>query len=510
MHSPRSARALVLAFAALVSCPIPAHADESYDLVLKGGRVMNPETGLDAVRDVGIRGDTIARLSADPLDGKRILDVGGLVVAPGFIELHQHGFEQKSYRLLALDGITTALELEIGVPDIERFTAVNSGQALINFGASASLLASRLKAWDLPVPASLLGPEAGIVPKSGPATNDAATPEQLERVLTRLRQEVEAGALGIGIGLEYAPGTTRHELIEIFRLAKSLDAAVFVHARSSGLKEPGSGIEAVDELIGAAAITGASLHIVHVNSVCMRDALECIAMMAGARERGLDITTEAYPYTVAMTLINSAYFNPGWREKRGLDYGDLEIPETGERLTKERFEELHAATEGRFILIHVNPDSVVDAVMIQPSVMVASDGVLLHPRGAGTRARVLSRYVRGQKSLGLMEAIGKMSLLPARRLERLDPAARRLGRIQEGARADIAVFDPVTVQDRATFRAPAEASAGMRYVLVAGTPVVEDGKIVESVMPGRPFLRGAASSPDARTLPAGRLVAKSP
>jgi N-acyl-D-aspartate/D-glutamate deacylase len=487
-------RALMLALAAFAASPRPAVAQQAFDIVLKGGRVIDPETGLDAVRDVAIRGDSIARVSAQPLRGRRTIDANGLVVTPGFIELHQHGFDKDSYRLLALDGVTTALELEIGVPDIERFTKAHSGQALIHFGASASLLPARLKAWDLPVPESLLGPEAAVVPKSGPATNDAATTEQLERVLARLQREVGAGALGIGIGLEYAPGTTRHELIEVFRLAKSLDVPVFVHARSSGLKEPGSGIEAVTELVGAAAITGAALHVVHVNSVCMKDAMECVAMLAGARERGLDVTTEAYPYTVAMTLINSAYFNPGWREKRGLDYGDIELPESGERLTKETFDELHSATEGRFVLIHVNPDSVVGAVMAAPSVIVASDGVLLHPRGAGTRARVLSRYVRDQRSLGLADAIRKMSLMPAQRLERLTPEAKRLGRIQEGARADVVIFDPATVQDRATFRAPAEASAGMRYVLVAGTPVVDQGKIVEGVAPGQALVRVVTSS----------------
>ena len=148
-------------------------------------------------------------------------------------------------------------------------------------------------------------------------------------MLASLRDELAAGSLGIGVGLEYAPGTTRHELIEVFRLAAGSGSPVFVHARSSGLREPGSGVESVTELAGVAAITGAGLHIVHVNSTCMSDALECIAMIAGARERGLDITTEAYPYTVAMTAINSALFNPGWREKRGLDYDDLEIPATG-------------------------------------------------------------------------------------------------------------------------------------------------------------------------------------
>jgi N-acyl-D-aspartate/D-glutamate deacylase len=483
-------RHFVLALAALAALASPACAEEPYDIVLKGGRVIDPETGLDARRDVGIRGDTIGRISTEALPGKRVIDASGLVVAPGFIELHQHGFDRESYPLLALDGVTTALELEVGVPDFQAFRDAQAPQALIHFGASASFLASRLRAWDLPDPPSQFGPGAAVVPRSGPATNEPATPERLGLVLARLRSEIEAGALGIGIGLEYAPGTTRHELIEIFRLAKSLDVPVVVHARSSGLREPGSGIESVTELVGAAAITGASLHVVHVNSVCMRDAMECVAMMQGARDRGLDVTTEAYPYTVAMTAINSAYFNPGWREKRGLDYGDLEIPESGERLTEETFTALNAATESRLILIHMNPESVVDAVMADPRVIVASDGVLLHPRGAGTRARVLSRYVRDQGSLSLAQAIRKMSLMPAQRLERLTPMARRLGRLQEGARADIAVFDPGTVKDRATFRAPAEASTGMHYVLVSGTPVVDGGRVVAGVTPGRPLLRG--------------------
>jgi N-acyl-D-aspartate/D-glutamate deacylase len=490
----RSVQATAIAIACLMAASI-AVGDETYDVVLNGGRVIDPESGLDAIRSVGIRGDTIARISTEPLQGRRTIDAGGLVVAPGFIELHQHGFDFDSYRLMALDGVTTALELEIGVPDIARFEAAHKGKALIHYGASASYLVARMKAWDVPVPASAFGAEAGVNPKSGPVTNDAATPEQLQRVLARLRSEVEAGALGIGIGLEYAPGTAERELIRVFQLAQSLDAPLFVHARSSGLTDPGSGIASITELVGVVAGTGASLHVVHVNSTCMKDAPDCIAMMAGARERGLDITTEAYPYTAGMTLINSALFNPGWREKRGLDYDDLEVPETGERLTKERFDELHDSAETRLILIHTNPDSVVDGVMTVPSVMVASDGIGLHPRGAGTRARTLSRYVRDQKTLSLRDAIAKMSLMPARRLEQLSPLAKRMGRIQLGARADITVFDPAAVQDRATFRAPAEASVGMRYVLVAGIPVVDDGRIVEGVMPGQPLMRSAAPKP---------------
>jgi N-acyl-D-aspartate/D-glutamate deacylase len=190
-----------------------------------------------------------------------------------------------------------------------------------------------------------------------------------------------------------------------------------------------------------------------------------------------------------MTAINSAYFNPGWREKRRLDYGDLEIPESGERLTRERFEALHASPEPRLVLIHVNPEEVVAAVIANPLVTIASDGVTQHPRGAGTYSRVLARYVREQKAVALTEAIRKMSLMPAQRLETMSPEAKRIGRLQEGARADIVAFDTQAIRDRASFRAPTEASVGVRYLVVAGTLAVDNGRFVEGVAPGQPFMR---------------------
>ena len=468
---------------------------QRFDLVLTGGRVIDPETGLDAIRNVGVRGDTITQVSTERLEGTRAIDASGLVVSPGFIDLHEHGQNQEGYRLMALDGVTSALELEVGVPDVRRFIDARAGRSPIHFGATASHLAARVLAWDMPLPASVFGPAAGIVPKSSPATNEPASPERLERVLAVLRSQVEAGALGIGMGLEYAPGATRHEVIEVFRLAATLGVPVFVHVRSSGRIEPGSGVEAVTEVIGAAAISGAALHIVHVNSTCMSDSPKCLSMIAGARARDLDVTTEAYPYTVAMTFINSALFNPGWREQRGLDYGDLELPESGERLTRERFEVLHAAPEPRLILIHTNPDEVVDAIIADPLVAIASDGVKDHPRGAGTYARVLARYVRDQKRITLNDAIRKMSLMPAQRLEKATPEAKRLGRLQNGAQADIVVFDPQTVQDRATFRAPTKASVGVRYLVVAGTVVVDEGHIVEGAAPGRALVRSPKGRP---------------
>jgi N-acyl-D-aspartate/D-glutamate deacylase len=483
--------ALILVFSCwLAACARPP---ESFDVVLKSGRVIDPETNLDGVRDVGVRSDTIARVSTEPLTGARTIDARGLVVAPGFIDLHEHVQNEAAYRLMALDGVTTALELEVGVPDIRRFIDARRGRSPIHFGATASHLAARLLAWDVPLPASIFGPEAGIIPQSSSATNEPSSPERLNRILATLRSQIEAGALGVGLGLEYSPGATRHEVIEVFRLAAALGSPVFVHVRSSGRIEPGSSIEAVNEVIGAAAISGAALHIVHLNSSCMRDAPECLSMIAGARARGLDVTTEAYPYTAGMTFINSAYFDPGWRERKGLDYGDLELPESGDRLTRERFEKLHAAPEPRVVLIHTNPDELVDAVMAAPLVAVASDGLKDHPRGAGTHARVLARYVRDQKTITLNDAIRKMSLMPAQRLEKVTPDAKRVGRLQQGAQADIVVFDPQTVQDRASFRASTAASVGVRYLVVAGTVVVNDGHIVEGVAPGRAFVRNIDS-----------------
>ncbi len=454
-----------------------------YDLVIQGGRILDPETGLDAVRNVGIRGGTIARISSEPLRGAKILDATGLVVTPGFIDLHSHGQDPENYRLKAQDGVTTALELEIGVADVGQFLREREGRSLVNFGVTASHPFTRVKALG-----GKIVPGA-IVPQATPETDAHATPEQLAQIKDLLRREIDAGALGIGMGIAYTPGATRFEVIEIFRLAAEKRVPVFVHLRSTGPIEPGSSIESISELIAAAAISGAPLHIVHMNSSGGKDALRCLGMVEGARSRGLDVTTEAYPYIAGMTAINSGVFNPGWQERIGIDYKDLQLVETGERLTKESFDRLRALPDPKLVIIYQNTDEMVDAVITHPLVMIASDGYIAnakgHPRSAGTYSRILARYVRSQRRLTLMDAIRKMSLMPAQRLERVSSAARRKGRIQEGADADIAVFDPNAVEDRATYDRPAEPSVGYRYVLVAGTPVVQDGKITENVAPGR-------------------------
>ena len=469
----------------VVAVLVAAASQQPYDIVIKGGRVIDPETGHDAQADVAVAGGSIARISKEPLSGARVIDATGLVVAPGFVDLHSHGQDRENDRLKVLDGVTTALELEIGHPDVGAFLAERAGKALVNFGATVSHAGVRAAVFGSPLSRGTLLPPAGA------ATNEPATAEQVVRIARLIREGIATGALGVGMGLAYTPGATRLEVIEMFRVAADARLPVFVHVRSAGRVEPGSSVESIAEVIAAAAISGASLHIVHINSSGLRDAIECLRLVEGARSRGLDVTTEGYPYGAGQTAVNSALFNPGWRERLGIDYKDLQLVETGERLTEASFNRLHALTEPKYVLLFLNPDDIVDAVITHPLVMIASDGAIRqgtgHPRAAGTYARVLSRYVREQRTLTLIDALRKMTLMPAQRLERATPAARRKGRLQERADADIVVFDPRTIADRATYESPAVPSVGVRHVLVGGVAVVRDGQVVAGVAPGQPL-----------------------
>lgn len=465
-----------------------------YDLVLRGGRVMDPETRLDAVRDVAVQGGRIAAISETPLRGTEIVDVAGHVVAPGFVDLHAHGQDVVSSGFQALDGVTTALEQEGGVYPARRWyeTRERAG-AIINYGASVSHGGVRRAAFGATVEES--GHASGAARLAATARPRAlyaaATEAELASMGALMAGALDQGALGFGFGINYTPGATPTEIESLFRVAAARRAPVFVHTRDFGLAP-------VREVVVAAERTGASLHVVHIGSSTTRHVDAALAMIDSARARGADVTTEIYPYTAASTRIESAIFDDGWREKLGADFGDIELTATGERLTAETFRQHRA--KGGWVIIHMIPERTIVRALQHPGVIVASDGVPFvdgraHPRGAGTFARVLGRYVREQQTLPLMDALARMTLLPARRLESIAPAMRAKGRLQVGADADITVFDPARVIDRATFAEPAQASAGIPYVMVGGTFVVREGALVPDARPGKPILLAPGPNP---------------
>jgi hypothetical protein len=299
-----------------------------------------------------------------------------------------------------------------------------------------------------------------------------------------VREDLDDGG-NIGVSVVTWPGITRSEVIEMFRVAAEQTSVVFVRPRSRGRIEPGSSVEAIEEVIGATAITGAATHIIHVHMFGLSDTLEVLKMMDGALARGLTLTADARPYRCYSADISSRndLFNPGWRERLGLDYTDFRIE--GQPLTKERFDQLHASPEPRTAVACWMPQEMVDAAILHSRIMISGHAVKSGPHSAGTFARVIAQYVRAERRMSLMDALRKMTLMPAQLLERATPAGRMKGRLQEGRDADVVVFDPQTIADRATEESPNEPSVGVRYLVVAGTLVVQDGKIVPNVFPGR-------------------------
>jgi N-acyl-D-aspartate/D-glutamate deacylase len=474
-------RRLIAGIAALLLSPSIGGAQSPvYDLVLRNGRVIDPESGLDAVRSVGIRNGKIAAVSTGVLQGRQVIEARGLVVAPGFIDLHAHGQNDENYRLFAMDGVTTALELEVGTGDIPAFYAERDGKALLNYGASLGHVRARMAVMHDG------GLERGTLLPLDSAGYTVATSAQLAAIRKQIESGLAAGALGVGMGLEYTPVATRHEVLETFRAAAKFRAPVFVHTRATGTTEPGSSIESYLEVIGASAITGAPVHIVHVNSTSFTDTPRTLALIQEARDRGIDVTGEAYPYSAGMTELASRLLD---KFANGPDsmFGKLMLVSTGERLTRASF--AANRTPGTLVILFLNTPEMEALALTSPLTIIASDGIIRngkgHPRIAGTNARVLGYYVRETGQLSLVEAIRKLTLMPAQRLERVAPMFRNKGRIKVGADADITVFDPATVADRATYQQPALASFGFRHVLVNGIPVVADGVLKDGTYPGR-------------------------
>jgi len=473
-----------LSLAALyLGAAVTLMAQQPYDLVIAGGRVIDPESGLDAIRHIGIRGDRIAEISATPLSGSDSIDASGLVVSPGFIDLHRHAVGNTSFQYAARDGVTSTFELEIGTADVDAWYRMLGPSRLINFGVGAGHIGARME---------VLGDKGFLLP-TGPGRGPA-TPEQVSRIVAIVENGLAAGGVAAGIGTAYTPGAGNEELAAVIAVAGRHRA--FVHAHLGG------GVTRLKTAIDVASRFQTPLHIAHVNSTAGSDVRAWLDVITSARQQGADVTTELYPYTAGATLIQSALYD-GWEKQPDEWFGTLQWAATGERLTRETFARYRA--QGGSVIAYSNTEQNLRISIADRLPMIASDGGRdledrpTHPRASGTFARILGEYVREQKLLTLHDALRRMTVEPARRLEARVPEMRDRGRLRANAYADLTVFDPATVSDQSTYVNAAAYSRGIMHVIVNGAPIVRDGDFVThavlqgqrvvlgSAMPGRPI-----------------------
>ena len=465
------------------------------DIVFTNARVIDPETGLDAIRNIGIAGGTIVEVSTRALRAKQVIDATGLVAAPGFIDLHSHAYGAETATYQAMDGVTTRLELELGVYPVKPWYDKKRGHELINYGASVNH--DRVR-YSLQHGGTVDDPripgETSDSLYADPHVNEfirrPIPPEAYGRFVPMLEAGLNDGGIGIGSGTQYAPGITRPEMLDLTELAAQRHVCVFTHIRFGSLVEPGSTLEAVQEQVANAAFTGACVHIAHINSMAMSSTLQILKLLHGARDRGVDVSTEIYPWDASSDQIRSVIFDPGWQSRWGVTVSDLQSKVTGRRLTASEFDALRNGKGEDGVLMHMNSEEIITQALQDPLVLVASDSEDIvdrysHPRSAGTFARVLGHYVRETGSLTLLQAVNKMSLMPAQRLEGFVPAMKKKGRLQAGADADLILFDPEHVAARAHYLDAKQYSQGVIHVLVNGCFVVKQGALVRNVFPGQ-------------------------
>jgi N-acyl-D-glutamate deacylase len=345
-------------------------------------------------------------------------------------------------------------------------------------------------------------------------SSQIANAQQLQAITGIVSDGLDAGGLGIGIPLGYATQTGRKEYYDLNAMAAKRGVPTFVHYRFQSTEEPDSSFEAAEEVIAVAAATGAHIHICHINSSDLRDGKRIVALFKAAQARGVPITVEAYPYSGAASAIGSSIFRgPNWRERLGnLQISDLEVD--GKALDQATFDRLQREAPDTIVIAHMTRPGIVagdqellDEAVLYPGGAIASDSVpwtvdgkivednvwplaataRSHPRSAGTFSRFLKQYVRERQAISLVEGIRKLTLIPAQTIQAVAPQMANKGRIRVGADADIAVFDLATITDKATFDRPAQPSSGMRWVLVAGVPVVARGSLDPQALPGSPI-----------------------
>ncbi|WP_238162351.1 amidohydrolase family protein [Cohnella sp. AR92] len=464
--------------AALPSAPnLPPATQEElnavYDIVIRGGRVVNPETGLDREGlNVAVKGGTIALVTDREVKGRRTIDAKGLVVAPGFIDNLSYDPNPLGVWNKIADGVTGNIAMHGGTSSPEKWYSYYTRiKTPLHFGASFFYTQARNQ--------------------FSISRYDPATPVQSELLVEQAEKALNDGALGISFSLEYVPGIGPSEILPLMRLAYEYNVPVYFHARYSDMEEPGTNIEAIQELIDYAKQTGASVHVDHINSTGGTFSMkQSLAMLEEARAKGLDLTACTYPYDYWGTYLNSARFDEGWQQRFRIGYHDLQIAGTQERLTEPTFKAYQK--QGKLAVAYAIPEQDIMDSLASPFVMIGSDAILEpglnnHPRASGTFARTVGLYARDHAVISLIDAIGKMTLLPAQRLEKQAPALRKKGRIGPGMDADIVIFDYGKISDRSTVEKPELPSEGIRYVLIGGKVVLDGQGLHKNVRAGQPI-----------------------
>jgi len=482
----------------------------SHDLVLRGGRVIDPETGLDAIRDVGVDGGKVSAVAAGNLVGATVIDATGLVVAPGFIDLHSHAQTLAGRRLQACDGVTTALDLEAGrTPISDAYAEEAEEGSPVNYGFSASWAAIRMRIVGGLTPHG--GAEGTLEVLGNPKWQGEATRPQLSLILDALAADLARGAIGIGLLMGYAPGVDPQEYLAVAQLAAESGVPTFTHCRDLVELSPETKIDGADELVRAAGSTGAHMHQCHVNSTSLRHIDRVLALVERCQSEGGRVSIEAYPYGSGATAIGAGFLAPEKLTQRGLVPSSLTYLATGERVADTaRLRELRAVDPGGIVIVEfLDEQCAADRGFLRRSLafegaVVASDamplvstsknldpeewplppGLVTHPRTAGCFSRAIRLWREEGKPL--VEALARCTVLPAQVLEPSTPAMRTKGRVQQGADADLVVFDYARITDQATYADSTRPSLGIRHVLVGGTFVVLDGSLVVGARPGRP------------------------
>ncbi|HEY9566735.1 MAG TPA: amidohydrolase family protein [Thalassobaculum sp.] len=492
------------------------------DLLIRNGRVIDPETQFDTVCDVAVSDGVIAAVGTDLGPARREIDASGLIVCPGFIDLHAHGQSVAADRMQAFDGVTTTLELEVGALPVAQWYEVQARvPRALNYGTSA--------AWVLARKVAFGGFQArgGVNPveQMGESVDDngwsvaAADAEQADRPVELTRQGLREGAIGIGIPNAYAPGAGAKELTRICDLAKSFDCPTYTHIVYMSNIDPNSSVESYVRLIGLAGATGAHMHICHMNSTSLRDIERCVEVVKKAQAMGLPVTTEAYPYGTGATVVGAEFFaDPEFTRRTGSGYDAIELIKNRHRFV-DRDDVLRARKQNpsdlvmwHFLDVEVDERHrrLLDMSVTYPGGSIASDAMpwitpdgriyegtewplpdalSSHPRSSGTFTRFLRQYARERETMPLLDALAKCTILPAKVIDYCTPQMARKGRLREGCDADIVVFDFARLTDHASFEAMNRPSEGVVHLLVGGQAVIAEGRLDPGASPGRPIRR---------------------